>query len=329
MSGGASFSPRLNPRPKPLRNIDVLRDVVVKNIRSPILAAAICKLFFPVYMGIVNWWQSYQLSDRFFLIASTMILHGVMYLGMNLVFLYWDRNGIFEQYKLHRTPLMGPSEALMQKTWRQAALNQLLSSPVVLYSLFPLFKYFGTPEVEAALPSFFQLCWMFLVAKTINDWGFYWAHRLVHSKALYARIHKQHHEYRGSIGFAAEYAHPFEQALANQGPTILGCILMGPHIHVWLCWVAMRLWNTYETHSGFCFYGTWLHRIGLTYSDKTAFHDFHHTGNQGNFGGAAYLDHLFGTMDAWIKIGGAEGYIARKRNRDFCNVLTKKEKTKS
>lgn len=70
MSGGACFSPRLNPRPKPLRNIDVLRDVVVKNIRSPMLAAAICKLLFPVYMAIVNWWQSYQLSDRFFLVSE-------------------------------------------------------------------------------------------------------------------------------------------------------------------------------------------------------------------------------------------------------------------
>ena len=57
-----------------------------------------------------------------------MILHGVMYLGMNLVFLYWDRNGIFEQYKLHRTPLMGPSEALMQKTWREAVRAQYFLS---------------------------------------------------------------------------------------------------------------------------------------------------------------------------------------------------------
>ena len=70
MSGGACFSPRLNPRPKPLRNIDVLRGVVVENIRFPVLAAAICKLLFPVYMAIVSWWQSHQLSDRFFLVSE-------------------------------------------------------------------------------------------------------------------------------------------------------------------------------------------------------------------------------------------------------------------
>jgi len=323
MSGGACFSPRLNPRPKPLRSVDVMREAVIEHIRFPILAAAICKLLYPIYAAVVSWWQSHQLSDRLFLVASTMIVHGVMYVCMNMVFLYWDRNGIFEQYKLHRTRVMGPTEALLQKTWRQAALNQLVSSPIVLYCMFPVFKFFGTPEITASLPSFFHLYCFFLVAKVVNGWGFYWAHRLVHSKALYTRIHKQHHKYKGTIGFAAEYAHPLEQALANQGPTAIGCILSGSHIYVWLCWLAMRLWATYESHSGYCFYGTLLHRIGLTFSGNTAYHDFHHTGNQGNFGGSAYLDHMFGTMDAWLKLGGAEGYIAKKRSQSFCNALAK------
>lgn len=39
---------------------------------------------------------------------------------------------------------------------------------------------------------------------------FYLTHRSLHHKSLYARFHKQHHEYTGTIGFAAEYAHPFE-----------------------------------------------------------------------------------------------------------------------
>ena len=39
-------------------------------------------------------------------VVSTMAVHAVLYVGMNLLFLYWDRNGIFEQYKLHRTRAM-------------------------------------------------------------------------------------------------------------------------------------------------------------------------------------------------------------------------------
>lgn len=322
MSGGACFSPRLNPRPAPLRTVDVLSKAIVVHIRFPILAAVVCKLLFPVYMAVVACWKSYQLADQWFLVVSTMVVHAVLYVGTNLLFLYWDRNGIFEQYKLHRTRAMGPTEALMHKTWREAALNQIVSGPVVIYCLYPVFKYFGTPAMDAPLPSFTKLFFFFLIAKVANEWGFYWAHRAFHSKAIYARVHKQHHQYKGTIGFAAEYAHPLEQALANQGPTALGCILSGSHIYVWLFWLTTRLLETYETHSGYCFYGTWLHRIGLTYADQAAFHDFHHTGNQGCFA-AEYLDHLFGTMDAWLKIGGIEGYLAKKKSSSFCNVLNK------
>ncbi len=48
-------------------------------------------------------------------------------------------------------------------------------------------------------------------ALTMNSGLFYWTHRLVHTKLFYTRVHKQHHEYNGTIGFTAEYAHPFEQ----------------------------------------------------------------------------------------------------------------------
>jgi sterol desaturase/sphingolipid hydroxylase (fatty acid hydroxylase superfamily) len=43
------------------------------------------------------------------------------------------------------------------------------------------------------------------------EFGFYWAHRFLHHPLLYARLHKQHHEYKGPIGFAAEYATVGEQ----------------------------------------------------------------------------------------------------------------------
>ena len=39
----------------------------------------------------------------------------------------------------------------------------------------------------------------------------------------------------------------------------------------------MRLQQTYEVHSGYCFRGSLLYKIGLTNSDGAAYHDFHHT----------------------------------------------------
>ena len=93
-------------------------------------------------------------------------------------------------------------------------------------------------------------------------------------------------------------------------------------LSVWFLWLAWRLEQTYEAHSGYCFYGTWLHSIGLTNSEAAAYHDYHHTGNRGNFG-ASYLDWMHGTMDSWLAEGGIEGYIAKKNHG---KPLSKKEK---
>lgn len=46
----------------------------------------------------------------------------------------------------------------------------------------------------------------------LSDALFYWTHRAMHeSKWLYRHIHKVHHEFKGSLSIAAEYAHPVEQ----------------------------------------------------------------------------------------------------------------------
>ena len=275
-----------------------------------------CRLCEPVYNASVDYWQttSYSDNEALFFTVGTSILHILIYVLMNSFFLCCDRYGWWEKYKLDRTPAMGPSEALLKKTWMESALSQCITGPLALYYLvYPTFKYFGAPAMGAKLPGTGELCWFFFLANLANGWLFYWSHRAVHSKLLYSTIHKQHHNYKGTIGFAAEYAHPVEQIFSNQLPTAFGCLFGGSHFCVWFVWLLIRLEETYEGHSGYCFYGTWLHRIGLTNSEGTAYHDFHHTGNRGNFGGPQYLDHFFGTMDAWLAMGGVEGYIRRKK----------------
>lgn len=297
-------------------------------------------IVFPIYSACASWWiERNGWTERTFFVAAVSTIHSVMYFGQNGMFLYWDRNGIFERYKLDRTPIMGPTQELLNRTWKEAIVGQFLSGPVVLYFLHPVFKYFGTPDALAPLPEFWDIFRLFVFAQFFNGFFFYWTHRLVHSKPLYAWIHKQHHTHIGTVGFSAEYAHPIEQILSNQGPTIGGCLLSGAHICLTLFWIQCRLYQTYETHSGYCFYGTWLHKIGLTYAEGAAYHDFHHTGNRGNFGGPEYLDYFFGTLDAWHELGGCEGYIRKKRSGNILNnafrakyeaekrsKLTKKEK---
>jgi methylsterol monooxygenase len=240
-----------------------------------------------------------------------MLIHGILFVGMGIFFFVCDRFSYLEQYKLHRTKAMVPTQILITRTLKEAAVNQLVIGPLVLYFVYDGFKYFGSPSLRDPSPEFYLVFLMFLAANLVNGWGFYFAHRLLHHKLIYAHVHKQHHTYKGPISVAAEYAHPLEQALANQLPTVGACLLGGFPFLVWFVWLAARLEETYEGHSGYSFHGSLAHKyLGLTHGTHTVYHDFHHTGNRGNYGGPEYLDYFFGTMQPWIDIGGTEGYLA-------------------
>jgi len=154
--------------------------------------------------------------------------------------------------------------------------------------------------------------WLFVCA-LVNQTGFYFTHRLCHeSEWMFKNVHKQHHRYTGSIGFAAEYAHPIEQVLSNQGPTILGALLQGVPTPVWWTFLAWRLWNTYEGHSGYAFKGTFLDEIGLLHAEEARYHDYHHSRNKDNYGSGQYLfDYWLGTSDYYY---GVDEKTLQKKN---------------
>jgi sterol desaturase/sphingolipid hydroxylase (fatty acid hydroxylase superfamily) len=68
-------------------------------------------------------------------------------------------------------------------------------------------------------------------------------------------------------------------------------ILVGSHPLVFYVWVAMRLLQTYEVHSGVL--------LPWSQGEATAWHDYHHSHNRGCFG-AMYLDYLCGTCDHYL-----------------------------
>lgn len=240
----------------------------------------------------------------------TLVVHTGCYVGVNGFFFLCARIGLLSKFQFDRKPFQVPTRDLLNKTFFEALVNQCLTGPVVVYFGYNLFTYFGMPSLTAPIPSFLQLCYGFTVAHLFNDVMFYWSHRAVHHPKLYGYIHKQHHTYTGSIGVAAEYASPVEQIVSNQIPSIGGCLFFGCHgsVLMFLIWLTYRLEQTYEAHSGFCFRDTLLYKLGLTNADAAAYHDYHHSGNCGNFG-AEWLDWTFGTMDSYVQLGGAEGYI--------------------
>ena len=131
------------------------------------------------------------------------------------------------------------------------------------------------------LPSPATFLWETAVCWVARDVLFYFAHRLFHTKWLYARVHKQHHRFTAPFALAAQYAHPAEHLIANVLPVVLPPVALRVHVTAAWALLALALVETSVTHSGF----------DLMWA---AHHDRHHEAFTVNFG-AQWLDLLFKT----------------------------------
>jgi sterol desaturase/sphingolipid hydroxylase (fatty acid hydroxylase superfamily) len=122
----------------------------------------------------------------------------------------------------------------------------------------------------------------------------------LHHKSIYKYIHKKHHTFKESIGIASEYAHPVEDVLANTIPTIGGCLVMGSHVAVLWIWLAIRVAETVDAHSGYRFPLSPFAMLGFQGGAER--HDFHHSHNVGCYGSfTVFWDQVMGTDAAFLE----------------------------
>ena len=232
MSGGATFTPRLpdGRRPTYPSTSVVCRKAVGEFLRTGVVCVLLTRLFFPLYLTLVasltapgtlntttvttstipaanNGKFQLNLDERGAFTLLTCLAHTGTYVavcgGMELV--RWT--GLWRKYEFRRLPHQVPSQSLVWQTILLAAVGQLIATPLGLWGVgYAMFKRFGMPELDAELPSNVEMFKCFVIAKAINEWGFYWAHRTLHTKALYKRIHKLHHSYTGSIPITSEFS---------------------------------------------------------------------------------------------------------------------------
>lgn len=158
---------------------------------------------------------------------------------------------------------------------------------------------FGATTSSAVLewPYWYEVLAQLVFCFFIEEIGFYYSHRLLHTPSLYKKIHKQHHEFRAPIGMAAEYAHPFEFAVSNllpiTSPPMTLSLLLGPqlggfHPLTLVLWYTVNIYGTISHHCGYRF--PWL----LGGLDPT-FHDDHHRVFNANYGLNGLCDWIHST----------------------------------
>ncbi|XP_035563722.1 methylsterol monooxygenase 1-like [Canis lupus familiaris] len=127
--------------------------------------------------------------------------------------------------------------------------------------------------------------WYMLLARcfgcaVIEDTWHYFLHRLLHHKRIYKYIHKVHHEFQAPFGMEAEYAHSLETLILGTG-FFIGIMLLCDDVILLYTWVAIRLIETIDVHSG---YDIPLNPLNLIlFCAGSRHHDSHHMNFIGNY----------------------------------------------
>lgn len=225
-------------------------------------------------------------NDRLMYTVGVALGHSVPFFALNLLYslLLVSAPSFPILEKVRRNPGKYPKRSLVLKCVLYVTLMHLLS-PILPYVLYDRALRYHPRMFDDPVPSLEIILLQVVWAYICTDFWFYWMHRLLHTSLFYIPVHKQHHEFHITIGWAAEYAHPLELLLGNIFPVVFAPVVFRYHYFVFAVWVGIAMMGTTFGHSGF--------KVPVAMS--SGFHDFHHTHNTGNYGSMPYWDRICGS----------------------------------
>ena len=241
-----------------------------------------------------------------FTIATSIILEATFW-SINAILAVIYKFDLFPNYKLHE---QYPPNKIILECLKDVALGHFVIRPPLLYYGYPIFQKCGMSTELENVPPLKIIYLQIFFCMCVDDSLFYWSHRLLHHPKLYKYIHKQHHMFKYTIGVATEYCHPVEDFLGNTMSTIAGPLILGCHLSVFWLYLTLKLWQSIDAHSGYNFPFPFSPFSFIRSMDCAPAHDYHHSHNEGNFGGFfIFWDWACGTDD-WY------GKFLEKRKRE-------------
>ncbi|OAY72479.1 Methylsterol monooxygenase 2-1, partial [Ananas comosus] len=183
---------------------------------------------------LITHFSEFQLAT-----IGTFIMHESVFFLSGLVSIFFERAGLFSKYKIQKK--LNTPEAEGRCILHLILYHVGVNFPVIMFS-YPAFKYMGLKS-SLPLPPWTAVVSQIIFYFILEDFVFYWGHRLLHTKWLYKHIHSVHHEYATPFGLTSEYAHPAEILFLGFA-TIIGPALTGPHLSTLWLWVILRVLET-------------------------------------------------------------------------------------
>ncbi|XP_022158130.1 methylsterol monooxygenase 2-2-like [Momordica charantia] len=239
------------------------------------------------WLYLITNFSDFQLAS-----IGTFIVHESVFFLFGLPFIFLERTGWLSKYKIQaktNSPA-AQGKCIIRLLMYHCGVNL----PLMIVS-YPVFKQMGMRS-SLPLPSWKVVFGQILFYFIVEDFVFYWGHRILHTKWLYKNVHSVHHEYATPFGLTAEYAHPAEILFLGFA-TVIGPAITGPHLMTLWLWMTLRLMETVEAHCGYHF--PWSPSNFLPLYGGAYFHDYHHRllyTKSGNYSSTfTYMDWIFGT----------------------------------
>jgi sterol desaturase/sphingolipid hydroxylase (fatty acid hydroxylase superfamily) len=265
--------------------------------------------------------EKYSIKEIFVVLSFS--IHTGIYGISNLVMycIYKIKLRFFENYRILDKPWPWESDP---EAWKVLLKKSLKTTAITHFMIAPFFLFLETRndlkmrfDIET-FPETWEILKQILFFMLVEDFLFYWHHRMLHHPKLYPYIHKIHHEYNITVSISAEYAHPLEFILGNLIPTNIGPKILGSQVHfiTYSMWIIIRLMETVDGHSGYEF--SWSPFRLLPLSGSSNYHNFHHSHNVGNYGSLfTFWDSLCGTNKRYFQ------YLSRKEKRELATKIQK------
>ena len=188
-----------------------------------------------------------------------------------------------------------PDKSYQKKIFSKR-IGLFLLNFVILLSMSSVNVYFFFDLFDSSFPAWWILIIQVLIAFIVDDFWFYFIHRLMHeNKYLLKKVHAIHHRSTKPFPLEYLYAHPLEWMMGLVGSILAFAViyLLMP-VSIYSFWIFGVLRNLHEIQ---------IHSdveipilCKLPFISKTRNHDDHHARLTGNYASTfTWMDRIFNT----------------------------------